>query len=204
MSFKTLQRPFSKNHNLDCLHYPKLSSLLWLMALKHTKIELDMLTDSEAYLMIENSIGGGISAISNRYCKAINTLVEGYDPSQFTTFITYLDANKLYGHAQSQPLPVGDFRFLLPNEIDPLDLMSIPEDSDVGYIFDCDLEYPIHLHDSHSDYLLAPEHLTVTREMLSPFAEHLADKSWRPSEKLIPNLYGKTHYVSHYATYSST
>jgi len=196
--FQNFRKTVFQNHNLDCLHYPTLPSLSWSMALKHTKIELDLLTDPEAYLMIENSIRGGISTISNRYCKANNPLVEGYDPSQPTTFITYLDANNLYGHAQSQPLPVGDFRFLSPIEIDTLDLMSIPEDSDVGYIFDCDLEYPTHLHDSHSDYPLAPEHLTVTREMLSPFAEHLAGKGWRPSEKLIPNLYGKTHYVTHY------
>ena len=34
--------------------------------------------------------------------------------------------------------------------------------------------------------------------MLSPFAQNLAGKGWRPSEKLIPNLYDKTHYVTHY------
>ena len=106
------------------------------MALKHTKIELGPLTDPEAYLMIENSIRGGLSTISNRYCKANNPLVEGYDQSQPTTFITYLDAHNLYGYSQSQPLPVGDFRFLSPSEIAKLDLMSIPEDSDVGYILD--------------------------------------------------------------------
>jgi len=74
--------------------------------------------------------------------------------------------------------------------------MSIAEDSDLGYIFTCDLEYPTHLHDSHSGYPLAPKHLTVTREMFSPFAQNLA--GWRPSEKLISNLCGKSHYVTHY------
>jgi len=76
--------------------------------------------------------------------------------------------------------------------------MSVPEDSPVGLIVDCDLEYPSHLHDAHSDYPLAPEHLTVSPEMLSPFVSDLLGQGWRPAEKLIPNLYSKTHYVTHY------
>ena len=76
--------------------------------------------------------------------------------------------------------------------------MNIAEDSPTGYIIDCDLQYPAHLHNMHSDYPLAPEHLTVTREMLSPFARNLAGKTWRPTQKLIPNLYDKTNYVTHY------
>ena len=78
------------------------------MALKHTGAKLDLITDPEIYLMIENNIRGGIATILNRYSKANNPLVEGYDPSKPTTFITYLDANNLYGSAQSEPLPVGD------------------------------------------------------------------------------------------------
>ena len=76
--------------------------------------------------------------------------------------------------------------------------MSIADDSPTGYVIDCDLDYPSHLHDSHSDYPLAPEHLTISPDMLSPFARNLSGERWRPSEKLIPNLYSKTHYVTHY------
>ena len=77
------------------------------------------------YLMIENSIRGGISTISNRYSKSNNPLLEDFDPSEPTTYITYLDANNLYGSAQSEPLPVGDFKFLTSDEIYNLDLVSI-------------------------------------------------------------------------------
>ena len=76
--------------------------------------------------------------------------------------------------------------------------MDIPEDSPIGYIVDCDLEYPSTLHDSHSDYPLAPEHLTVTKDMLSPFAQNIVGQGWKPIQKLIPNLYNKTNYVTHY------
>ena len=39
--------------------------------------------------------------------------------------------------------------------------MSISADSEHGYIVECDLTYPTHIHDAHSDYPLAPEHLTI-------------------------------------------
>jgi len=197
--FENFRRTVLQNHGLDCLYYPTLPSLAWSMALKHTGIELDLITDPEAYLMLENSIRGGISTISNRYAQANNPYtIDGYDPEQPATYITYLDANNLYGVAQSQPLPVGDFQFLTSDEISTFNLMSVAEDSPTGYIVDCDLEYPSNLRDSHSDYPLAPEHLTVTKDMLSPFAQHLVGQGWAPTKKLIPNLYNKSHYVTHY------
>jgi len=70
---------------------------------------------------------------------------------------TYLDANNLYGSAHSEPLCMGDFRFLTSDEIAQPNLMSIAEDSPTGYIIDCDLQYPSHLHAMHSDYPLALE-----------------------------------------------
>jgi len=150
------------------------------------------------YLMVESGIRGGISTISNRYSRANIPLVEGYDPQKPTTFITYLDANSLYGASQSEPLPVGDFRFLTPKEICQLDIHNIPEDSPTGYIIKCDLKYPDELHPIHSYYSLAPEHLTVTRDMLSPFAQKHADEHWMPDSKLIPNLLDEKEYVFHY------
>jgi len=196
--FEYFRRDVLQKHNLDCLYYPTLPSIAWSMALKHTQAELDFITDPGAYLMIENSIRGGIATISNRYAKANNPLVEDFDPSLPTSFIAYLDANNLYGASQSELLPMGDFKFLTQDEISNLDIMSVPEDSPVGFIVDCDLDYPSHLHDAHSDYPLAPEHFTVSPEMLSPFVSDLLRQGWRPAEKLIPNLYSNTNYVTHY------
>jgi len=84
--------------------------------------------------------------------------------------------------------------------VDNFDLASVKPDDEVGYIIECDLTYPTHLHNSHNDYPMAPEHLTVTRDMLSQFAESLLDPSrpWKPTKKLVPNLLDKTKYVTHY------
>ena len=47
---------------------------------------------------------------------------------------------------------------------------------------------------------MAPEHLTVTKDMLSPYAEKLLDaqRPRVPTKKLTPNLMDKTKYVTHY------
>jgi len=40
------------------------------MALKHTQVELDLITDEAIYLTFENSIRGKISTIRNRYARS--------------------------------------------------------------------------------------------------------------------------------------
>ena len=88
--------------------------------------------------------------------------------------------------------------FLSNDEISHFDLMNIPVDSDTGYIIECDLTYPESLHQLHSDYPLAPEHLTVSPDMLSNFCNNSKASSWKPTQKLVPNLQNKTKYVCHY------
>ena len=148
--FSHFRRNVLQNHGLDCLYYPTLPSLAWDMALKCTGVELELLTDPEQYLMVEGAIRGGISTISTRYGKANNPLIDGFDPSQPTKYIMYWDMNNLYGFAESQYLPLNNFRFLSPDEIASLDLMSILTESSIGYIYDCDIEYPVDKHDEHS------------------------------------------------------
>jgi len=121
-----------------------------------------------------------------------------YDPSKPHSFITYLDANNLYSTAMSEPLPTGGFGFLDAEQMAAFDVMSIPKDSDRVYIVECDLEYPESLHELHSDYRMAPEHLTISKDMLSDFALSMIGKNWKPSQKLVPSLLHKTKYVCHY------
>ena len=68
-----------------------------------------------------------------------------YDLYKQLTFITYLDKNNLYGWALSEYLPYGEFEWL--KNVDKLDVNSINEKSDVGYILEVDLEYPKELHE---------------------------------------------------------
>ena len=149
---------------------------------------------SAGTLIIEKGLRGGISMISQRHAKANNPYVPGYDPSKETTYIQYLDANYLYGWAMCQPLPTHDFDWLTNNELHALDVMKVGDDAEEGYIQEVDLEYPSHLHDQHADYPLAPEHIQVTRDILSPYVKSIAEElnlKETYSIKLIPNLNNK-------------
>ena len=188
-------------YKLDPAHFYTSPGLSWQACLRMTKIESELLTDPDMYLFIEEGLRGGISMISNRYSKANNPYIAGYDKDQKTNYIIYLDANNLYGNSMSQPLPEGGFVWLNEEEIIDLDLTNIADDSEEGYILEVDLEYPPDLHDLHSDYPLAPEKMKVTTDMLSPYCQQLAsDLHLKPGSvsKLVPNLNDKTKYIVHY------
>ena len=55
--------------------------------------------------------------------------------SKESKYITYLDANNLYGYAMSQYLPYYGFKWLNQKEISNFCLNSTSENSSIGYIF---------------------------------------------------------------------
>ena len=59
-------------------------------------------------LMIESGIRRGTATISYRHAKANNVYMgTDFDPTKNTKFISYLDANNLYGWAMSKQLPTS-------------------------------------------------------------------------------------------------
>jgi len=104
--FESFRRSVYVQHRLECLHFITLPSLSWAIALKMTRVKLNLLTNPDAYLMVENAMREGIATISTRQALANNSYLTDYDRQQPTSFITYLDANNLYGAAMVQPLPV--------------------------------------------------------------------------------------------------
>ena len=121
-------------------------------------------------LFFEQGTRGGISTITHRFGKANNKYMgEAFDPEKPSTFLTYLDANNLYGWAMTQALPVGDFKWMSKTELG------------VPCVLEVDLEYPEELHDLHNDYSFAPERLKMNGV-----------------EKLVPNLMDKKKYILHY------
>jgi len=74
-----------EEHELDCLHFITLPFLAWSSALKYTNIQLDLITDPDAYLMIENNLRGGIATISHRHAVSNNPVIESYDATKPTS-----------------------------------------------------------------------------------------------------------------------
>ena len=76
-------------------------------------------------------------------------------------------------------------------------LNDIPDDGDVGYILEVDLQYPTSLHNRRDDYPLAPEPLVIDGSMYSSSQQSVFPVS-APQVKLTPNLRDKVRYVVHY------
>jgi len=88
--------------------------------------------------------------ISNRYGKTNNKYMgEKFNNEKPSSYITYLDANNLYGWATSQKLPTGGFKWMTKTELESWKRLPC--------IFEVDLEYPVKFHDLQNDYSLAPE-----------------------------------------------
>ena len=169
--------------------------------LKMTRIELDLISDIDMHLFIEKGMRGGICYIAKKYSKENNKYMESYDSSKESIYITYLDANNLYGWAMSQYLPYGRYKCLNQKEISDFCLNSVSGNSSIGYILEIDLEYLSELHDLHQDYPLAPEKLEITQNKLSKYCLSTANKygiKIGGVNKLVPNLGNKSKYVVQY------
>jgi hypothetical protein len=167
--FENFRNIAFQNYGLDCLQRVSLPGYSLQCMLKLTNVKIELLQDIDMYLFLEKNIHSGVSMISKRLSTANNRYLPDYDPSKPSKYLMYLDSNNLYGWAMSQPMPISDFKWLSRKEIDMLDISSVPDDAEVGYILQVDLDYPAELHDLHSSYPLASESMDITEEMLSPY-----------------------------------
>ena len=109
-----------ENFISTCLEYYKLDPwryfssqvLTWDVILKIPEIEWELVSDTDMYLFVEKAMRGGISYISKRFSKAYNKYTRSYDNSKPSKYITYLDANYLYGWAMSHYLSYRKFKWL--------------------------------------------------------------------------------------------
>ena len=89
-----------------------------------TKIELELISDSDMYLYLMDAIRGGICQVNKKFSKADNIYTRKvHDESSdkkvkkklktndLNKFIMYLDANNLYGHSMSKSLPYKNFKW---------------------------------------------------------------------------------------------
>ena len=111
--FENFRKACIKTYELDPSYFISLPGLAWQACLKKkTGVELELLTDYDMLLMIEEGIRGGICYVVQRYAKANNKYMKNYDKSKESVYIQYLDANNLYGAAMSEKLPINGFNWV--------------------------------------------------------------------------------------------
>ena len=66
-------------YGLDPAHFLSTPGLVWQVCLKKTGVNLELLTDIDMLLMVEEGIRGGICHAIHRYAKANNKYMNNYD-----------------------------------------------------------------------------------------------------------------------------
>ena len=107
--FEKLREKYIEIYRLDPSYFYSAPGLAWQACLKKTELKLELSTDYQMLLMIEEGIRGGMCQSTHRYAKANNKYMKKYDKSIESSYLNYLDANNLYWWAMSQKLPINGF-----------------------------------------------------------------------------------------------
>ena len=177
--FENFRNMCIKVYELDPAHFLTVPGLAWQACLKKTDVKLELLTNFNMLLVVEEGIRSGMCHAVHRYAKANNKYMKNYDKKEESSFLQYLDANNLYGWAMEQNLPVGGFEWVRDvSRIDEDFIKNYDKNSDIGYFLKADIEYPKELHDLHSDLLFLLEIMKINKY-----------------SKLVCNLDDKKNYV---------
>ena len=143
-------------------------------------------------LILENNIRGGISSVmGDRYVR-----------SDGNKKILYIDANNLYGHSMSQPLPYDEIEMSYGhpnhymNKIE--ENLSTPDDSDNAYFLEVDLRYPDNIRQKTKFFPFAPVNKKINPDDFSEYMKTIKPHTYTPTKKLICDWSDKKIYLIHY------
>ena len=193
-------------YGLDPAHFVTAPSLSWNAALLYTGVELEIPPEVEMHQFFDLGLRGGISQVSNCYAQANNAYMgEDYDPEKPDTYLIQFDCNNEYGKAMMGHLPHGNFSWVKEEELCNVGawekkISEWADDAPQGCALEVTLDYPPDLFEQHDALPLAPENLTITKEMLTPYQAELAKKFTAKlgGDKLCLSLTKKKNYICHY------
>ena len=140
--------------------------------------KLTKLQDKDFILTLENKIRGCISSVmGNRYVE----LDENKN-------IIYADANNLYDHSISQPLPYDEIerwhghRNLYLNKLE--ETLKTPDDSDIGYFIEVDLIYPDNIKKKTKKFPFCPENKKIIADEYKDFMNKIKPKTYTKVKKI--------------------
>ena len=166
-------------YELDPAHFLSATGLAWQACLKKTKLKLELLTDIDMLLIVEKGIRGEICQAMHRHAKVNNKFMKNYDKDITSSYLTYLNANNLYGWAMSQKLPVNGFKWIERlSRFNERFIKNYNENGDKGYFLEGDIDFPKELFNLHTDLPFLPERKKVNK-----------------CEKLICSIEDKEKYV---------
>ena len=171
---------------INPLYCVSLPGYTWQCGLKYTGINLQTLQDKDMILLLENNIRGGISSVmGDRYVR-----------SDENKKILYIDANNLYGHSMSEPLPYDEIKF--DNNVELEEILNTPDDSDIGYFVETDLKYPDNIKEKTRNFPFAPVNKKINPDDFSDYMKEILPDTYTQNKKLICDWSDKKNYLVHY------
>ena len=160
-------------YGLNPLYCVSLPGYTYQCALIYTDNKLQTLQDKDLILLIENNVRGGISSVmGNRYVK-----------SDENKKIIFMDATNLYGHSTSQFLPYDEIKFEKDISLD--EILDIPDDNDIGYFLEVDLNYSYILKEKTKTFSFCPEIKKINPDNYNNYMKKMKLKNYTKSKKLI-------------------
>jgi len=205
---ENVRKVMMEAYDLELYHYLSLRLLAFDCALKKSGVTLELIRDPSMHCWIEQGIRGGYVSVGSKRVSAANNRYMGseYDRSKPTSFISYVDANNLYGCAMSAKLPCSGFSWVSQQELGAFDkkaIMKLDDNGDEGFFFEVDFLVPLEKHQTWNDYPPAPVKRKIDKEELSTTYQHaliedLGITGFEKVEKLVGDLHPKKNYILHY------
>ena len=79
--FENFRDKYIEIYKLDPTHFLSAPGLAWQACLKKTKVKLELLTDLDMLIMVDEGIRGGMCQAIYKYAKANNKYMNNYDKS---------------------------------------------------------------------------------------------------------------------------
>ena len=162
------------NISLFCV---SLLGYTWECGLKNTGIKLQTLQDKDIILTLENNIRGGIgSVMGDRYVK-----------SNENRKILYMDANNFYGYSMFQPLPYDEIEMWRGHPDTFMnwlgEILNSPDDSDIGFFIEVNLNYPDNIKEKTKNFPFAPENKIIPKDKYNDYLNKIKPKQDTKAKK---------------------
>ena len=172
-------------YGINPLYCVSLPGYTWQCGLKYTGINLQTLQDKYMILLLEKNIRGGVSSVmGDRYVVS--------DEKK----ILYVDANILYGHSMSEPLPYDESKFDVIVKLE--DKLITPDDIDIGYFIGVDLKFSDNLKEKTINSTFAPVNKKINPDDFSDYMKETKPETYNQTTKLICGWSDKKNYLVHY------
>ena len=163
-----------------------LTGYTWQCGLKYTGLNLQTLQDKDMILLLENNIRGGISSVMG----------DRYVSSDENKKILFIDANNLYGHSMSQPLPCDEIKF--DKSIKLEDILNTSDDNDIGHFVEVHLKYLDNIKGKTMKFPFAPVNKKINPDDFNDYMETIKPNTCTQTKKLICDWSDKKNYLIHY------